>query len=79
MAGEGQIPAMVNAVENATWSKPLVGTFGLANPGGYELKKLDDGRWAQRSGQQHASVALENCDELQFGLRRGYCNNGWVQ
>ena len=74
MAGEGQIAAMVNAVENETWLKPLVGTFSLTDPGGYELEKLDDGRWAQRGGEQHASVTLDrrrsgdklNCDEFQF-------------
>ena len=73
MASEGQIAAMVNVVENASWLKPLVGTFSLTDPGGYELKKLGDGRWAQR-GDQHASIALDgrrsgdklNCDELQF-------------
>ena len=49
MAGEGQTAAMVNAVENGTWLKALVGTFILADPGGYELKKLDDSCWAQRA------------------------------
>ena len=61
-------------MENATWLKPLVGTFSLTDPGGYELQKLDDGRWAQRGGEQHASVTLDrrrsgdklNCDEFQF-------------
>ena len=47
MAGVGKIAAMVNEVENATWLKPLVGTFSLTDPCGYELEKLDDGRWAQ--------------------------------
>ena len=87
MSGEGQIAVMVNAVENATCLKPLVGTFSLGDPGGYELKMFDDGRWAQRGGEQHALVAADrrrsgdklNCDELQFGCRRGYYNNGWVQ
>ena len=72
MAGEGQIVAMVNAVENATWLKPRVGTFSLTDSGGYELEKLEDGRWPQRGGEQQASVALDrrrsgdklNCDEL---------------
>ena len=36
MAGECQIAAMVNAVENATWLNPLVGTFSLTDSSGYE-------------------------------------------
>ena len=53
MAGEGQIAAMVSAVENATWWEPLVGTFSLADPGGWELEELGSGRWSQRGVELH--------------------------
>ena len=75
IAGVGQIAAMLNAVENVTWLKTLVGTFSLADSGGYEFEKLGDGRCAQGGGEQHVSVALDrrrsgdklSCDELQLG------------
>ena len=43
-ASEGQLAAAVNAVVNATWLKPRVGTLSLADPGGCGLAELGDGR-----------------------------------
>ena len=57
-ASEGQSAAAVNAVVDATWLKPRVGTLSLADPGGCELAELGDGHLAERGRAQHASIAL---------------------
>ena len=84
---EGQLAAVVNAVENTTWLKPNVGT-NLANPSGFQLEALESGRWAQRGGEKHVSIAPDErrsgdtpnwmlvISELQFGWRRGGHNDG---
>ena len=58
-ASEGQSAAAVNAVVNAMWLKPRVGTLSQADPGGCELSELGDGRLAERGRGQHASIALD--------------------
>ena len=67
-ASEGQSAAAVNAVVNATWWKPRVGTLSLADPGGCELSKLGDGRLAEMGRGQRASIALD-------GRQSGHTSN----
>ena len=79
-ASEGQLAAVVNAVKNTIWLEPRVGT-SLADPGGFELEELGSGRWAQRGGEKHISIAPDErqsddtpnrmlvISELQFGWR----------
>ena len=57
-ASEGQSAAAVNAVVDATWLNPRVGTLSQADPGGCELAELGDGRLAERGRGQHASITL---------------------
>ena len=59
--------------------------------GGKCDEELGSGRWAQRGGEQHTSIALDGrrsgdtpnwmlvISELQFGWRRRCYNNGWTE
>ena len=67
-ASEGQSAAAVNAVVNATWLKPRVGTLSQADPGGCEASKLGDGRLAEMGRGQRASIALD-------GRQSGHTSN----
>ena len=87
-ASEGQSAAVLNAVVITTWLKPRSERPNLWDPGGCELAELGEGCFVERDRGQHASIALVgrqtgdmsnwalSISELQFGWRRGCCNNG---
>ena len=89
-ASEGQLAAVVNAVENMIWLEPRVGT-SLADPSGFDLEELGSGHWAQRDDEKHISIAPDErqsgdtpnrmlvISELQLGWRRGCHNDGWAE